>query len=165
MTTDRWRPVPEWEGAYEVSDQGRVRSMPRWAWSSRGKGHWFKAGGIVLSPGIVSGYARVVLQRDKAIKNVSIHRLVLLAFVGPCPAGMEACHHDDDRLNNVLTNLRWDTKPANCADRTRNGGSPNALKTHCPKGHPYSPENTVLDHGSRRCRTCRRLHWKKESAA
>jgi transposase len=50
-----------------------------------------------------------------------IHSLVLEAFVGPCPEGMEACHRDDNPSNNCLDNLRWDTHIGNCEDRTRNG--------------------------------------------
>ena len=51
----------------------------------------------------------------------SVHRLVLLAFVGPCPDGLEACHADGNRTNNVLSNLRWDTHKSNCADRIAHG--------------------------------------------
>lgn len=53
-----------------------------------------------------------------------VHRLVLEAFVGPCPVGLECCHEDDNRANNVLQNLRWDTPKGNAADRYRNGRQP-----------------------------------------
>jgi hypothetical protein len=67
-----------------------------------------------------SGYMQVVLAPGAKMRCV--HRLVLEAFVGPCPAGMEACHSPDpDRANNRLTNLRWDTRRANIADRDRHG--------------------------------------------
>lgn len=156
MTAERWRPVPGWEGLYEVSDQGRVRSMARKVWQTGRWGTRFqrRVTGRILKPGIVRGYERVVLQDDGSTENVAVHRLVLLAFVGPCPEGMEACHANDDRRDNRLANLRWDTKSANCLDRTRNGGSPNALKTHCPQGHPYIPENVYMSQGQRKCRTC-----------
>lgn len=155
--SEQWRPVPGWEGYYEVSDQGRVASRERKTWHSGSQwahGFWRTVGARVLRPGVARGYERVVLQRDKAKQNVAVHRLVMLAFVGPCPEGMEVCHNDGDKRNNVLSNLRYDTKSANCVDRTRHGGSPNALKTHCPQGHPYSPENTRMDGGSRKCRKC-----------
>lgn len=51
----------------------------------------------------------------------SVHRLVLLAFVGPCPDGLQACHNDGDRENNRPDNLRWDTPSSNYADRDRHG--------------------------------------------
>jgi predicted XRE-type DNA-binding protein len=51
-----------------------------------------------------------------------IHRLVLEAFVGPCPAGMEACHFPDrDPDNNHLENLRWGTKSDNAKDAMQHG--------------------------------------------
>jgi hypothetical protein len=50
-----------------------------------------------------------------------VHRLVLEAFVGPCPPGMECCHNDGNPLNNRLDNLRWDTRRSNQLDRNRHG--------------------------------------------
>lgn len=55
-------------------------------------------------------------------KTMRVHRLVLEAFVGPCPPGMEACHFPDrDRTNNNLSNLRWDTTLANMRDKIKHG--------------------------------------------
>jgi hypothetical protein len=64
-----------------------------------------------------TGYATVVVGG----RSRYVHRLVLETFVGPCPEGMEACHYDGDRSNNALSNLRWDTRAANAADRIRHG--------------------------------------------
>lgn len=50
-----------------------------------------------------------------------IHHLVLLAFVGPRPNGMLACHNDGVKTNNAAANLRWDTPSANCADTLLHG--------------------------------------------
>lgn len=52
-----------------------------------------------------------------------VHRLVLMAFVGPCPEGMEGCHADGNRANNSLVNLRWDTREANEKDKVQHGTS------------------------------------------
>lgn len=52
---------------------------------------------------------------------MSVHRLVLEAFIGPCPPGMEACHNDGNPRNNALSNLRWDTSENNSADKIRHG--------------------------------------------
>jgi hypothetical protein len=54
-------------------------------------------------------------------KHRLVHRLVLEAFVGPCPDGMECCHDDGNPSNNRLDNLRWDTKRNNQNDRLRHG--------------------------------------------
>jgi HNH endonuclease len=56
--------------------------------------------------------------------TVVIHHLVLEAFIGPCPPGMEGCHFDDNPYNNRLSNLRWDTSEENKADALRNGLMP-----------------------------------------
>ena len=60
-------------------------------------------------------YKRICLGK----KMFLVHRLVLLAFVGPCPVGMEGCHFDNDATNNRLSNLRWDTLSNNQKDRVR----------------------------------------------
>ncbi len=54
-------------------------------------------------------------------KNIPVHRLVLEAFVGPCPPGLECCHEDGNSANNATTNLRWDTHQSNVADMVRHG--------------------------------------------
>ena len=59
--------------------------------------------------------------------SVRIYRLILEAFVGPCPLGMECCHLDDDHSSNAVTNLRWDTKEENQIDAIRNGSGNNKL--------------------------------------
>lgn len=60
-------------------------------------------------------------------RTYSVHRLVLLTFVGPCPEGHQACHYDGDRQNNALCNLRYDTPKANAADKRRHGRQPSKL--------------------------------------
>lgn len=70
-----------------------------------------------------SGYAFASLYVNGKRCNLLIHRLVLEAFVSPCPDGMEACHADGDRLNNTLKNLRWGTCVENCSDRARHGNT------------------------------------------
>jgi hypothetical protein len=90
---------------YRVSDDGVVSS-------SRGPtGAW-----LPLRPQGRRGYPRVGLWRDGKLHWRSVHTLVLTAFVGPRPDGQEACHRDNDRTNNALANLRWDTPKGNHAD-------------------------------------------------
>jgi hypothetical protein len=123
---ETWKPVPDFPG-YEVSDQGRVRSFKGYA--SEG----YKAAGWelksspqrILNPiRTAAGYYRVNLCEDGKRYLVWIHRLVLLAFVGPCPLGMEACHNDGVQANNYLDNLRWDTRRSNLEDRHKHGTAP-----------------------------------------
>jgi hypothetical protein len=82
------------------------------------------------------GYCQVTLSTNKKIKTQKVHRLILTAFVGPCPPGMEACHFpDQSRSNNRIENLRWGTRASNAQDRLANGTdhrgekSPNAKMT------------------------------------
>jgi hypothetical protein len=66
----------------------------------------------------------ITLMTPEGRKVRKVHRIVLLAFAGPCPPGQESCHGDGDSLNNSLGNLRWDTKKGNAADRVRHGTDP-----------------------------------------
>ena len=103
LRTEQWKPFPE-DDRYQVSTLGRVRG-PR---------------GDLRTPACKArGYEYVGINR----KQRAVHHLVLLTFVGPCPAGYEACHADDVRTNNRLSNLRWDTHQANIDDKVRNGNS------------------------------------------
>lgn len=124
MNTERWFPIIDWPG-YKVSDWGRVHSY--WGAGGRG-GHGRRS--IGLTPKLLKGspHARghltVVLYRNQSRekRTAYIHTLVLEAFVGPCPAGMEACHAPDPNpTNNRLDNLRWDTPTENQIDRLRHG--------------------------------------------
>jgi hypothetical protein len=64
----------------------------------------------------------VQLWKQGVLTGTRIHRLVLEAFVGPCPEGMECRHHPDrDPANNRLENLRWGTRTENVADMKRDG--------------------------------------------
>src|SRR5260221_10985959 len=99
MTDERWRDVPGRRG-YRVSDRGRVKSVDRVLSDGR------QAGGMMLTPyGDEDGYQRVSI----AGRTVAVHILVLEAFAGPKPPGMEACHGNGDRSCNDLSNLRWGT--------------------------------------------------------
>jgi hypothetical protein len=117
-TAEIWKPVVGYEGLYEVSDLGRVRSL----WRSNGCGRVRRSEPFVLREGKSSnGYVAVTLCKDGAERRISIHRLVLTAFVGPCPSGMEAAHSDGVRANCGLTNLSWKSHRDNIADKVAHG--------------------------------------------
>lgn len=67
------------------------------------------------------GYLTVIVRVGGRKRTLKVHRTVLLAFVGPCPDGMEACHGPGGKLDNRLANLRWDTSASNVADRYTHG--------------------------------------------
>ncbi|MFV8317080.1 NUMOD4 motif-containing HNH endonuclease [Mycobacterium sp. 23] len=160
---ENWKPVPEWEKLYEVSDLGNVRSLDRWV---RNGGGGFLYRGRLLQPSVGKRGYLVVGLSDGAARTragVKVHRLVLAAFVGPLPDGMMGLHQNGNKLDNRLTNLRYGTNADNQYDSMRHGTHPWASKTHCPAGHEYSAENLVVSTRGdgrefRACRTCRRNH-------
>ena len=113
---EEWRPIPGYDG-YEVSDQGNVRSYYKLAGSPRGYILTDKPQRILRGALKAKGYRFVILRADGKSHNKMIHQLMLLAFVGPCPDGMEACHNDSNPKNNRLDNLRYDTHEGNLRDR------------------------------------------------
>lgn len=111
--SERWLSVPGWEGFYEVSDLGRVRSVDREVVGKRGL---VRFRGRVLKP-IISprGYPRVVLSRPGTKRwHTDVHLLVMRAFVGPPPVGMEVLHKDGGVPGDVrLESLRYGTRSEN----------------------------------------------------
>jgi len=75
--------------------------------------------GKILKPYLRKGYLSVTLCQNNKRYQKSVHRLILETFRGKCPDGMEACHNNGDKLDNNVTNLRWDTHKNNCGDRNK----------------------------------------------
>ena len=149
---EAWKPIPGYEGLYEVSSLGRVKSFHnRGRWKSGPEGRLLKA-----SPG-KNGYPVVCLSRDGATEWRTVHTLMALAFIGACPPGEEVRHLDDDPSNNRLDNLAYGTRKENMEDMLRNHGHYKDAITHCPQDHEYTPENTYnRPAGGRTCRECAR---------
>jgi hypothetical protein len=130
--TEQWASIPGWEGLYEVSDRGCVRSLDKIC-GARNGGKALRRG-RVLSPVVKAGRYLAVTLADRAHrKQHFVHDLVLLAFVGEKPSGMQACHFDDVYQNNVLANLRYGTPKENTADAVRNNKKPRGSAHGCAK--------------------------------
>jgi hypothetical protein len=113
---ESWKSIPGYEGRYDVSSVGRIRSLSRTLNVGRS---W---PGRILNPHRRGGrYFYVMLGKDGTRNDFAVHHLVLLAFVGPRPEGMQGCHFDGDSANNSVENLRWDTSKGNHQDRIRHG--------------------------------------------
>lgn len=120
---ERWRPVTEYEGLYEVSDHGRVRSTDRTVVSANRWGGLTRSiRGQLLKPGLDNhGYARVSLCRAGKKTFKKVHRLVCEAFLGPRPSGMVTRHGPGGQLDNRLANLSYGTPAQNHQDKIRDG--------------------------------------------
>ena len=121
MQAERWVKVPFYP-AYHISTAGQVRRMTK----ARGA----RAGLMLTHYVRPDGYHVVNLRRGGLGCVRFVHRLVLEAFVGPCPPGMEACHFDGNKGNNTLSNLRWDTRAGNMHDQSRHGKTNRGEKAH-----------------------------------
>ena len=103
MIYEEWRPVVGYEGLYEVSNMGRVRSLDRLVRHPYGKA--LKKGKIIKPTLKNSGYYNSELRIDGRVKYPLVHRIVYEAFVGPIPEGMQINHINEDKTDNRLENL------------------------------------------------------------
>lgn len=145
-----WRPVVGYEGFYEVSSAGRVRSVAR----RRGA----RVGHVLRQHPLSNGlYLKVELHRDGVRQTCPTHRLVGEAFLGPLPDGLETRHLNGNGLDNNLSNLKYGTRVENQQDSIAHGthiSLRTKARTHCANGHEYTPQNTRLTNGVRVCRRC-----------
>ena len=157
-TDERWKPVTGYEGIYEVSSHGRVRSIDRTVTYSDGR--VCRRKGKVLSVRFDKyEYQIVGLCNQGKCQTRTVHSLVAEAFIGTRPEGMEVCHNDGRKTNNHVDNLRYGTSSDNALDKVRHGTHNNAVKTHCPRGHELFAENippSSAKRGYRNCLACDR---------
>lgn len=122
---ETWNPVLGFEGLYEVSSLGNVRSLDRdFALSS---GTRYRRKGKILSFNVKKGlhpYRRVVMSKNGEASLCLVSRLVLSAFDRPPLPGEQACHNNSNPSDNRIENLRWDTPVGNYLDRAANGTHP-----------------------------------------
>ena len=117
---ENWRPIAGTDGAYMVSDHGRVKSIARVQIRKDGTPNPIKERILVPIPRQI-GHLYVALGKGR---KEPIHRLVLEAFVGPRPKGMVTRHLDGNPQNNVPSNLAWGTQAENLADMALHGTKP-----------------------------------------
>ena len=133
MLTEVWKDIPDFEGSYQVSNMGRVRSVDRVIAIKDGSMRKHK--GKVLKTYLNNkGYELLKLSNDNGVTNKTVHRLVLETFKPHVNMkDLEVNHMDGDKLNNHLTNLEWSTGHDNVLHAYNTGlitnigeGSPNA---------------------------------------
>ena len=123
--SEDWRAVPGWEGAYEVSSAGRVRSVTRTVVAGRpvgGVGPRTYQGRVLRAGLTANGYAQVSLTAPGRPRYYAyVHDLVAAAFIGSKPAGLEVCHRNGTSHDNRAGNLRYGTRSSNQLDRHAHG--------------------------------------------
>jgi hypothetical protein len=137
-----WRPVPSFEGKYEASNLGRVRSRR-----------------CVLKQRLnYRGYAVVELSKPPGSSETLVHRLVLSAFCGSPETGQECRHLNGIQTDNRIENLAWGSRSENSIDQVNHGTHRNFRKTQCIRGHEFNKENTYTrSNGTRLCLPCKRI--------
>ena len=147
LLRETWVPIQGYEGRYQVSDLGHI---------------WSDVTGTLMKTAAGShGYPTVKFRKNGEYATFCVHRVVADHFVEH-PAGNDVvCHNDGVRTNNAATNLRWGTPSDNMQDSIRHGTHVNTNKTACKHGHPYLPNNLMVDGRGRRdsvlcCTVCRR---------
>lgn len=118
-----WKDVIGCEEEYQVSNEGRVKSLARTTIRKDGSRCPIKERILKPSP-TPTGYLNVSIRGNNRRGKAYVHQLVLEAFVGPCPEGMECCHFPDQNpRNNNIDNLRWDTHKNNAKEQRHVGSS------------------------------------------
>lgn len=124
---EQWRPVVGWEGLYEVSTLGRVRSVDRVVRFSDGRTRRYAAQ-LRATHTDGFGYRKVTLKRAGKSQRVLVHQAVAAAWIGPRPTGSEVCHNNGRRTDNRAANLRYGTRAENAADSIKHGTHRRARK-------------------------------------
>ena len=138
-----WKDIENYEGLYQVSNLGRIKSLERDVYRQNGTFH-YHAGGKILAPALNrGGYSQIDLYKNGKMKREYVHRLVAMAFI-PNPENKPQVNHKDEvKTNNVVENLEWCTSVYNINYGTRNersvqnhryykfGNNPNAKSVFC----------------------------------
>lgn len=116
MAKEVWLPIKGYEGLYEISSLGRVKTIERKVYNPGvlGDGKYRTVPEIIRKPNIQRGYYCIALSKDKRTKVYRIHRLVAEHFIGPQPAPEYQVNHiDGNKSNNCVENLEWVTPKEN----------------------------------------------------
>lgn len=130
MENEMWRPIKGYEGSYEVSDMGNVRSLSRNITTKNG--YTYVLNGRILRQNIrQNGYAGVILCKNGVYKPLSVHRIVAETFI-PNPNNYPQVNHkDENKVNNRVDNLEWCTISYNV-----NYGTANVGRSYKHRNHP-----------------------------
>lgn len=133
-----WKPIPEFEGLYEISNLGRVKSLIGW------DGHGYINRERIIKPTLTStGYYKVDLKKNGKRKVYKLHRAIAQAFI-PNPEGKPFINHiDGNPLNNDIANLEWCTNQENIRHGYKLGLLPSTREYHEDFIHRYAEGETA----------------------
>ena len=117
MENEIWKDITGYEGLYQVSNMGRVRSTNRTITLANGRERTLPS--KVLRPGEQKGYLHVCLSSRGVETSYLVHRLVAASFLGPIPNGMEVDHINEDHKDNRVSNLQFLSRTENASRSTR----------------------------------------------
>lgn len=129
-----WKDIPGYEGFYQMSDLGNIRSLDRLVSGKNGTARKLKGHIMRPSKAVKGLYSRIQLRKNNKVKQMLVHRLVMLTFVGPCPIGEEVLHGPAGISVNSLQNLKYGTHSKNTMDRYRDETVPNVRKVRRSEG-------------------------------
>ncbi len=114
MNGEVWRDIPSYEGVYQVSNIGRIRSVDRTIYINKGdKFYEQRLSGKLLSPHTIRGYHYITLRKGKKSYSEKVHRCVCLAFLDNPNGYKDVNHKNGIRTDNRVDNLEWCTRQYN----------------------------------------------------
>ena len=116
-----WKDIPGYEGYYQASRDGRIRSVGRIVPHARYDVMNIKERILRTPPDARYGYFIVCLHKKGVQSNRLVHQLVAETWIGPCPTGQEVCHGPNGVTDNSVSNLSYNTRLKNQRDRYRDG--------------------------------------------
>lgn len=157
QSNEFWKPVVGYEGYYEVSNLGQVRTVARVSIRSNGRPITIKSKIRSLAD-MPKGHKKVTLYTaENKLRTHTVHSLVLEAFVGPRPEGLLCRHLNGVPSDNRVENLAWGTGSENQYDSVKHGSHSLSSKAECRYGHKLEgPNITWNSRGHRSCRACNR---------
>lgn len=121
---EQWKSIPGYEGFYEASSEGRIRSVPHIV-SCYGKGGTKMADGRILKPyDSTPGYLIVTLSRDGEKTKRQVHRLIAMTFLGGDHPELQVNHKNLNKHDNRVSNLEWATQSENIKHAYKEGAMP-----------------------------------------
>jgi hypothetical protein len=147
-----WRDIPNYEGYYQVSNYGDVRSLDRTVPQHNHNAHTKTLKGKIIKQHNcgTNHYLTVTISKDSVHKLFTVHSLVALAFIGEPPSGKEILHGVGGKLDNRLCNLSYGTRSENAFDRLRDG-----TQTNRPVMRSDGTEFSSIEEAARLTGVCR----------